>query len=87
VFIRLLQEDEVGREASQQDGSDKSKEEKMIAKKYLGKLEVEGSLLVKQLKTKVFQELIKDKDLGEECRVSSEDEIRLRNPKNEYMGD
>lgn len=64
-----------------------SKEERLFARKYLGKLKVSEELVVRELKEKIYNEFLHSKQLGEHYSVESAEEIRLRNPKNDDLGD
>lgn len=58
----------------------------MFAKKNLGKLTVDSEITLAQFRTQVFENLIKGRD-DLKVKVSTESELRVRNPKNDDLGD
>ena len=68
------------------NGTDKSKEERLFAKKQLGKIIVESEITLKEFKTKVFEELIKPRE-DLKVKIENVDDFRFKNPKNDDLGD
>jgi hypothetical protein len=66
-LVKILQESDTlikQPKDKKQVGSDQLKEERLFSKIPLGKITVDGDITVNNFKNRVFDELIKDKDLG-----------------------
>ena len=53
----------------------------------IGKVTTSGESTIEQFRNKVYEELIKDKDNIASKVVTSADQLRIRNPRNEDLGD
>jgi hypothetical protein len=82
-MARVLQE----ADAQNKDGAVRSKEEKLYAKKQLGKLTVEDQMTVTDFKMLVFNQFLLDNDSLPVGRIESVEQFQLRNPKNDDLGD
>ena len=80
-MVRILQEEE-----TQSKIKEGVKEEKLFAKKHLGKITIDQNISIKAFKEKIFEEYVKNID-DENYKESDISKIRLRNPKNDDLGD
>ena len=68
------------------DGTNKTKGETFFSKKPLGKIKVNGSKSLSQFRAQIYQELVSnDEDLS--GLYTSEYDIKIRDPKNEDLGE
>lgn len=63
------------------------KEEKLFAKKLLGSITVDSNITVADFKIKVYNELVKPVSSDLKDEINCIDSIRLRNPKNDDLGE
>mmetsp|Transcript_33433 Transcript_33433/g.51321 ORF Transcript_33433/g.51321 Transcript_33433/m.51321 type:complete len:294 (-) Transcript_33433:258-1139(-) len=91
ALVRLLAETEVGSSGvgapAPRDGSEKSKEERLFAKKCLGELEVKGTMTVEEMRTAAYSKFIEGKDLGPNYKIEAASQMKLRLSKNDDLGE
>ena len=80
-MVRTLQEEE-----TQSKVKEGTKEEKLFAKKHLGKIVVDQNISIAQFKAQIYKEFIENLE-DANYKVSNIEQIRIRNPKNDDLGD